>query len=136
MTHHIQIKNQVSELNYLHDEINKLLLEIPLGKNIINDVLLAVEEAIINIISYAFKDEFEHNISITINRKANSISASIEDDGIEFNPLLIAEPVDLDSSIEDRKIGGLGIFLIKKLMTEVAYERFDNKNKLTLTRNF
>lgn len=136
MTHHIQIKNQVSELNYLHDEINKLLLEIPLGKNIINDVLLAVEEAIINIISYAFKDEFEHKISITINRKANSISASIEDDGIEFNPLLIAEPVDLDSSIEDRKIGGLGIFLIKKLMTEVAYERFDNKNKLTLTRNF
>jgi len=136
MTNYIQIKNQVSELNDLHNEINKRLLEINIGKNIINDVLLAVEEVIINIISYAYEDKYEHLINITIDKKENSISLEIEDDGIDFNPLLVAEPVDLNSSIEERKIGGLGIFLIKKLMTEVTYDRFDNKNKLTLIKNF
>ena len=58
----------------------------------------------------------------------------IEDDGKEFNPLSYAEP-DTDLSLDDRKIGGLGIHFVRKIMDDITYIRSDNKNILTLKKN-
>ncbi len=58
----------------------------------------------------------------------------IEDDGIAFDPL-IAPPPDLDSDIEDRPIGGLGVYLVKEMMDEVEYARADGRNRVTLVKN-
>jgi anti-sigma regulatory factor (Ser/Thr protein kinase) len=64
----------------------------------------------------------------------DTLRIRLEDDGMEFNPLLSDEPEDLDKPVEDRKIGGLGIHFVKKLMDNVDYHRYENKNILTLIK--
>ena len=57
----------------------------------------------------------------------------ITDNGIPFNPLETREP-DITLPLEERPIGGLGIFLVKQLMTDVRYDRSEGKNRLTMTK--
>jgi len=61
------------------------------------------------------------------------LTAELEDDGRPFNPLEAAEP-DLSIPLEERKIGGLGIFLVRKFTTDLAYQRHDEKNLLILKK--
>ncbi|MDH3329707.1 MAG: ATP-binding protein, partial [Desulfobulbaceae bacterium] len=64
----------------------------------------------------------------------DSVTIRIEDNGLPFN-LLEAEPVDLETDLEHRSVGGLGIHLIKKLMDDVTYKRVESKNVVTLRKN-
>ncbi|HPI38139.1 MAG TPA: ATP-binding protein [Ignavibacteriaceae bacterium] len=136
MTYSFKIKNDISELSFVKEEIDKILSKLSLSKNISNDIHLVVEEAVINVISYAFQDDTEHEIEILVITNSNLISIEIIDDGMEFDPINVCDPTDLNASLEDRKVGGLGIYLIKKLMDEVNYKRFENKNILTLIKHF
>ena len=63
------------------------------------------------------------------------ITMCIEDDAKEFNPLNIPEPDHLDKPLEHRRIGGLGIHFVKKIMDKIEYKRNNNKNILILTKN-
>ncbi len=93
---------------------------------------LASEEAIVNVISYAYKDSLKGNIQIDCAFEDNRmLRVDIIDTGLPFNPLEASEP-DLTDSIEDRAIGGLGIFFIKNFIDEVAYYRKDDRNILSL----
>ncbi len=65
----------------------------------------------------------------------SELTAEVEDDGRAFDPLARAAP-DIEQPIEEREVGGLGIFLVKKLMTEVAYRRDGGKNILTMTKRW
>jgi anti-sigma regulatory factor (Ser/Thr protein kinase) len=136
MTYSFKIKNDISELSFVKEEIDKILSTLSLSKNISNDIHLVVEEAVINVISYAFQDDKEHEIEILVITNSNLLSIEIIDDGMEFNPINVCDPADLNAPLEDRRVGGLGIYLIKKLMTEVNYKRFENKNILTLIKHF
>ena len=94
---------------------------------------LVLEELVTNIIFYGYVDTNEHKIIIDLSRDNSIFRMQIEDDAKEFNPLLMAEP-NIENSIEDRKIGGLGIFFVRKIMDTMTYERVDNKNILTMTK--
>jgi sigma-B regulation protein RsbU (phosphoserine phosphatase) len=96
-------------------------------------VKIAVEEIYMNIANYAYKPgtgEAVINVSI-----AQKITIRFEDTGRPYNPLTQAEP-DLDKSPIEREIGGLGIYLVRKLMDSVEYSRADDKNILTITKSF
>jgi serine/threonine-protein kinase RsbW len=95
---------------------------------------LALEETLVNIISYAFSDDAEsHDIELTADLIDGKVFViTIIDDGAAFDPLTAPEP-DLDIDIEHRAIGGLGVMLVKKLMDDVTYSREDNKNVLKLS---
>ena len=93
---------------------------------------LAIEEAIVNIITYSFPEGTGH-IELNCKRHNNVITFRIIDDGTEFNPLIQEDP-DITLPVEEREIGGLGIFLIKNIMDDVTYQRRDNKNILTLRK--
>ena len=58
----------------------------------------------------------------------------MEDDGIAFDPFTSAPEPDLDASVEERRIGGLGVYFVKTLMDEAAYERRGDRNRITLTQ--
>ena len=60
--------------------------------------------------------------------------AVLEDDGLEFDPFRSAPEPDLDASVEERRIGGLGVYFVKSLMDEATYERVDNLNRITLVQ--
>ncbi|MCL2010473.1 MAG: ATP-binding protein [Synergistaceae bacterium] len=91
----------------------------------------AVEEIFMNIANYAYKPA-EGYVTIRISAE-EKILIRFEDSGKPYNPLEQASP-DLDKPVMARKIGGLGVFMVRQLMDEVAYTRADNKNVLTMTK--
>jgi anti-sigma regulatory factor (Ser/Thr protein kinase) len=95
---------------------------------------LVLEEAVSNVIFYAFKDQEKHEINISLYLESKTLTIDITDYGIAFDPTLREQP-DLTLPAEERPIGGLGIFLIQKIMDTVNYSRNNNQNKLTLTKN-
>lgn len=97
---------------------------------------LALEEIFVNIVNYAYPDkDGKVDISYKLNKKDKSINIKIKDKGKEFNPLEAKEP-DLGASAKDRKIGGLGIFIVKNVVDEIKYQRKDNENILEIFKRF
>jgi serine/threonine-protein kinase RsbW len=93
---------------------------------------LVVEEIVVNVCSYAYTDDGP--LTVTIDNTNHVITMVFKDGGMPFNPLAKPDP-DISIPLEDRKIGGLGIFLTKKLMDHVEYEYIDGKNVLTIRKN-
>lgn len=93
---------------------------------------LAVEEAVVNIIKYSYKETGGTITVICSSDDVKSIRIDIIDDGPPFNPLTKDIP-DTSSAIEDRAVGGLGIFFIKKMTDNVNYRRDENRNILSIT---
>jgi len=97
----------------------------------VKEIELAAEEALVNIINYAYPDR-QGNIKVTcVQHHAKTFIIEIEDTGIAFDILSMKDP-DISAGIHDREIGGLGVFLIRKLMDEVRYHRKNGKNILKL----
>ncbi|MBF0498137.1 MAG: ATP-binding protein, partial [Deltaproteobacteria bacterium] len=100
----------------------------------IHEVDLAIDEAATNIINYAYENTAgDLTVSITLEEPATLVIALI-DHGTPFNPLTIPPP-DLESDIDHRPIGGLGLHLIRKFTDSVSYRREDDKNILTFRKN-
>ena len=128
------IKNQIEELNRVVDYLDELGEEWDLAVPLVFSLNLVLEEALTNIILYGLDNQSEHLIEIEFKKSDDQLYLTLIDDGIAYDPTLKADP-DLSLSVEDRPIGGLGIFLIKKIMDQVEYSRKENKNFLMLTKN-
>jgi len=101
----------------------------------LREIELASEEAMINIINYAYQDETMGDIEVRCRMKDGvMLEIEISDTGILFDSNSFDDP-DLNASVAERKIGGLGIYIIRQLMDEVNYRREDNKNILNLVLN-
>jgi len=98
----------------------------------VREIELVMEELLVNIFNYAYPDR-EGDVTILC-RPADDgrLLVEIADDGVPFNILTRAEP-DRDIGIEERSIGGLGIFFVRRLVPEIGYRREDGRNILTLT---
>ena len=94
---------------------------------------LSVEEIFVNIAHYAYTPDIGTATIRVDNDDANTITITFIDSGIPYNPLEKADP-DITLSAEERQIGGLGIFMVKKNMDEVMYEHKDGQNVLTLKK--
>ena len=103
-------------------------------KATISKIHLACEEALVNVINYAYPDK-QGDIEIGYNFSDDNSGFLIDiiDWGIEFNPLNKSEP-DIEAPLDERPIGGLGIFFIRKIMDEVIYKRDRGRNILTLIK--
>ena len=90
---------------------------------------VVVEELVVNIVNYAHSDYLD----VEIIRDEKNIALRFHDNGIPFNPLQ-KDPPDITSPLEDRKIGGLGIFMVKKFMDTVSYEYTEGENVLMVMK--
>ena len=95
---------------------------------------LVIEEIFVNVASYAYRPTVGL-VTICKELDAQSITISFIDSGVAYNPLAREDP-DVNAKIEDRDIGGLGIFLVKKNVDEIFYERKDGQNILTMKKLF
>jgi anti-sigma regulatory factor (Ser/Thr protein kinase) len=129
-----ELKSSLSELDNLCQNLEDCGQKLGLSKKLIFEINLALDELFTNIISYGFNDEEEHIIKVRITPQNEELCLCIEDDGIPFNPTDFETP-DVACSVENCKIGGLGIHIIRKLMDEICYERCEDKNILTLKKN-
>lgn len=96
-------------------------------------ILTACEEVIVNIINYAYPAG-AGDLEIAYNREPDRIELIFIDSGLPFNPLETPD-ADITLSLEERKEGGLGIFMVKNLMDDVEYEYKENRNYLTIIKN-
>ena len=100
-----------------------------------NKIKLAVEEAVTNIIDYAYQNGTEGNISVTIEADESRIRFILTDSGAEFDPTGVSK-ADTTLTVEERPIGGLGVFLVRNLMDSINYERVDGKNVLRMEKRY
>jgi len=112
------------------EEIRKGL---SVSKKCLFETNLALEEACSNVLSYGFNKHTDHFIKITITSAQGVLNIRVEDDGKPFNPLEAKEPA-LQYDIENCEIGGLGIHLIKHVMGDIRYERYQDRNILTMKK--
>ena len=94
---------------------------------------LVCEELVVNVVSYAYADEAEGYLKIQIEKADGMITIRFIDGGVAFNPLEREMP-DVSLAMEERQIGGLGIFLTVQMMDEVQYERINNENVVTIKK--
>ncbi len=128
------IASDLSELDRLHDAVAELGEVGDWPPDLVYQVDLVLEELIVNTMNYGYDDDASHEIEITLISDEDVFTVEIIDDGHAFNPLDDAPEPDLDSGIEDRPIGGLGIHLMRVMMDDVHYRREENKNHLTLIK--
>ena len=128
-----ELKSSLAELDILCQKLETFGQKIGLSKKFIFEINLALDELFTNIISYGFDDDGEHHIKVTITPDNEELCMCIEDDGIPFNPIEFETP-DVSCSVEECKIGGLGIHIMKKLMDDMCYQRCGEKNILTLKK--
>jgi len=133
MEEKIVIYNNIEELPGLAEKVEVMGENWDWPLPFTMNINLVLEEAVSNIIFYAFTDEEKHEIGLTFRMENNVLTIVITDEGIFFDPTVRDAP-DLTLTAEERPIGGLGIFLILKSMDSVIYKREDNKNILTLIK--
>lgn len=94
---------------------------------------LVAEECFINIVEHAFEDSAGHRIELSLEVQDGTVTMTFEDDGVAFDPLSVPE-FDPATPMEQRRVGGLGVHLVRNIMDEVRYERVGGKNRLTMRR--
>jgi len=130
----IRVPAKLDHLHALIDMVSNCAKEQGLGEKRINEIEIAAEEALVNIFHYAYQgQEGDVEISCRVERGRTFI-IEIIDSGMPFDPFSVSEP-DTTLDVAERQIGGIGVFLIKKLMDEVTYQRDNNKNILKLAVN-
>lgn len=129
----IILANDISEISRLYEFVEELGNDFSLSPDIVFNLNLVLEEAVVNIINYAYPKEEHESIYLSARMHEGSIILVLTDTGKEFDPTAAPE-ADVTLSADDRQIGGLGIFLIRQIMNEVKYERIEGKNVLTLEK--
>lgn len=134
----LTIHNNLSEMAALEPFVDQMSEEYGLDMAFTFQLHLALDEAVSNVVNYAYGEQKDMPITI----EAQEVSAGdrrqlmlcLIDNGVEFNPLDEAPEVDITLSAEERQVGGLGIFLIRQVMDEVSYERKSGQNLLTMIK--
>lgn len=98
----------------------------------IREIELALEEVLVNVCRYAYPEDIgDVEVTCTVDAHQRFI-IDIVDGGIPFDPLSLEAP-DLTADLDSRQVGGLGVFLVRRLMDEVSYRREDDQNILQVT---
>ena len=130
----IQLRNRYNELSLLKNTLRQYCEFRELPSNVVFALTLSLDEIVTNVITYGYDDQNEHLIAVKVRSGTGVIEVVVEDDGKPFNPLEFETP-DLKCPIDERPIGGLGIYLVKTYMNELEYKRAGGKNCLTMRKH-
>lgn len=131
---HLELHNDIKQISLLAEFIETIAEEKQLDETLAMNLNLALEEAVTNVILYAYPKETDGLVNIEAILKEHSLEFIITDSGVPFDPTAAPE-ADVTLSADERPIGGLGIFMVRKLMDEVHYQRLDDKNVLKMIKN-
>ena len=129
----LTVKNRIEDLLRVNSIFESFATQHDIGGKLRYHLLVSIEEILTNIIKYGFDEQGVHPIHITFRNDSGAIEMEFEDRGREFNPLEVGEP-ELDTPIEDRQLGGLGIHLVKNMVDVAQYRRVGDRNILLLRK--
>ena len=130
----IKITNRLEEVPQMMASIEDICTEEGIDEMTILGINLALEEAVVNVVNYAYPEGTVGDIEMEVNADEKAITFILRDHGKPFDPTA-AKEVDITLPAEERQIGGLGIHLIRNYMDEVKYDYCDGQNVLTLVKN-
>ncbi|MBQ3711862.1 MAG: SpoIIE family protein phosphatase [Bacteroidales bacterium] len=126
--------NDIKQVSQLESWLETVSRELECPESLIPSLNLALEEAVTNVILYAYPKGIYGPVELDALREGDSLKFVLSDSGKPFDPT--ARPdADIDASLEDRPIGGLGIHLVRSIMDTVSYEYRNGRNILTMTKN-
>jgi serine/threonine-protein kinase RsbW len=128
----LTIGSDIAEIPAVSDRLEEALLANGFSAEDILDTQLAVEEAITNVILHGYRKPGEP-IVVFCHISRNRMEVQVADTAPPFDPLSVPEP-DLGGSVEDRSIGGLGVYLIRQVMDDVSYRYENGRNILLLSK--
>lgn len=129
----LTLTNDLSRIPRLNSFIDEVCEANGFDMSTITQLNLAIEEAVVNVMNYAYPEGTKGDITIETMSDGKEMTFTITDTGKPFDPTAKPE-VDITLSAEDRSIGGLGIHLIRKIMDRINYERTGGHNILTLIK--
>ena len=135
MKEELVIEAVVDNLDAVNLFVHKFIEQFEISKSTLMQLDLVVEEIFVNIASYAYSPNTGLvKILLNIETAPLAISLTFIDSGIPYNPLEKSDP-DINLSVDDRQIGGLGIFLTKNFVDDISYQFLDGQNVLQLTKS-
>ncbi len=129
----LSLRNHLDEIPRMAAWLEEQAGPLRIPEAIVGTINLALEEWVVNVISYAFTDQAEHRIELKLWREPDELRMAIEDDGCPFDPTAQAE-ADTTQALEHRQIGGLGIHFIRKTMDRFSYRREGHRNIVFLSK--
>lgn len=130
----LTVRSDINEIPRVSDLIESVMQGHGFPDEDILDTQLAVEEVVTNVIVHGYGDAGgEILVSLSYNADDAAIEIRVEDFAEPFDPLTLPEP-DISASMDDRKIGGLGIFLTRQVMDDIRYRYENNRNILVLRK--
>lgn len=128
--------NNTAEIPKLTEEIELFLEQHQVPPAIAMSTSLCLDELLTNTISYGYESSRDaHQIQVNVDIVDNTMTIEISDDAKPFDPTKETPPPDLDADLEDRRIGGLGVHLVKHYSDEIQYAHQDGKNHLKLIKH-
>lgn len=134
-TKKLKVKSKTENLSIIRDFISSSAYEAGMKSDAVENIILAVDEACTNIIRHAYKSVPDGELIIKTKSTVSRFVVSITDYGKSFEPEMIPEP-DLQKYYRQRRVGGLGMYLMKTLMDDVKYVSIPGKyNEVLLSKN-
>lgn len=131
----ISVSNSTENLSRVRDFVTQTMRDSKILKEDENRIILAVDEAVSNIIEHAFENTLEGTIKVEVEVSQARCRVTIHDSGKKFDPLSVTPP-DLEDHIRAGRRRGLGVFLMRQIMDEVKYHyKAGEENVLTLVKN-
>ncbi|MBS7541847.1 ATP-binding protein [Ancylobacter oerskovii] len=127
----LRLANDLAELEPLVRALEFFAEASALPEKVAHRLTLAVDEFVNNAVDYGYADRRAGEITVSVRHRGEEVEVVLADDGDAFDPFTAPAP-DLTSSIEERRIGGLGVHLVRTLAARFAYRREDGCNVVTL----
>ena len=130
----LTIETKLEEMDRLASAIEDFGQEDNWPPDLTFQVNLALEELWLNVVNHGHDGGF-HEVEIELTSEEGAVTIEITDDGKPFDPLQDAPNPSVNAPLDDRPIGGLGVYLVREMMDEMEYKREDGKNRLTLVKH-
>ena len=130
----LNMRAELDEIERIHAAVDILAQAEVWPEDLLFQIKLVLEEIGTNIVKYGYDEEGQHHFQVTLTSETNTLTMEIVDNGKPYDPFSEAPEPDLDSPVPERPIGGLGVYLVQKLMDEATYRREDDKNVVTLIK--
>ena len=131
-TFEIVLENKPAEIGRLVDRLEAFGMAAGLAPDVAFRLMLSLDEVVSNVIRHGFEDDGDHHITVRVETGNGRLTATVMDDGREFDPRQAPLP-DLDAAMNARRVGGLGMHLVRSCMDTIEYRREHDRNLLVMT---
>ena len=127
----------LDELRHLRAFVEGFCESQSLDPHLANQLLLVLEEIFTNAVNYGYQanNRADGEIRVSLAIGEIGLTVTFEDNGAAYNPFEEAPEPDVDGTVEEREVGGLGVFLIREMMDDVSYQRRDTRNHYELVKH-